>query len=144
MELIISEVQKRNVLWNKLNTKYRDRLVSEKKWEAVARIVNINNTTTPRITEGNISDENEMSDLSDLEEDNSFCGIFNDTQDILSPENPVPVPELSFIIQNISNLSHDDILTSISNDSDTFLRKPSAIKKKEKTSFESELIKLEN
>lgn len=42
MELIISEVQKRNVLWNKFNTKYRDRLVSEKEWEAVARIANMN------------------------------------------------------------------------------------------------------
>jgi hypothetical protein len=30
MELIISEVQKRNILWNKLNKNYRDRLVSGK------------------------------------------------------------------------------------------------------------------
>jgi hypothetical protein len=42
MELLISEVQKRNVIWNKFNKKYRDRLVSEKEWEAVARTVHMN------------------------------------------------------------------------------------------------------
>lgn len=88
-----------------------------------------------------------MSDLSDSEEVNSFSGSFNDTEDIPNSENPVSVPELSSNIQSTSNLSHDNISTSISNDSDTSFRKPFAIKRKkkqEKTSFESELLKLEN
>jgi len=59
---------------------------------------------------------------------NSFSGSLNNTKDIPSPENPVSVPELSFTIQSNSNLSHDNISTSISNDSDTSFRKPSAIK----------------
>lgn len=36
MELLISEVQKRPVLWNKFHKKYRDRIHSEKEWNAVA------------------------------------------------------------------------------------------------------------
>jgi hypothetical protein len=36
MELLISEVQKRSVLWNKWHKKYRDRIVSDKEWNAVA------------------------------------------------------------------------------------------------------------
>jgi len=42
MELLISEIHKRNVLWNKFHKKYRDRLASEKEWEAVARTVHMN------------------------------------------------------------------------------------------------------
>lgn len=71
-------------------------------------------TTTPRTTEGNVSDENEMSDLIDSEEVISFSGSFNDTEDI----------------QSTSNLLHDNISTSISNYLDTSFKKPSAIKRK--------------
>lgn len=102
------------------------------KWVYYHLLHFLKDTTTPRTTEGNVSDENEMSDLSDLGEVNSFSGSFNDTEDIPSPENPVSVPESSFTIQSTSNLSHDNISTSISNDSDTSFRKPSAIKRKKK------------
>ncbi|KAL4121420.1 hypothetical protein QTP88_013937 [Uroleucon formosanum] len=37
MELLISEIQKRNVLWNKWNKKYRDRLISDREWDEVAK-----------------------------------------------------------------------------------------------------------
>lgn len=121
------------------------------KWVYYHLLHFLKDTTTPRTSEGNVSDENEMQlhmyDLSDSEEVNSFSSSFIDTEDIPSPENPVSVPELSFTIQSTSNLSHDNISTSISNDSDTSFRKPCAIKRKkkqEKTSFESELLKLEN
>lgn len=59
-------------------------------------------TTTPRTTEGNVFDENEMFDLSDLGEVNSFSGSFNDTEDISNLENPVSVQESSFTIQSTS------------------------------------------
>lgn len=36
MELLISEVQKRPILWNKFHKKYRDRIHNEKEWNAVA------------------------------------------------------------------------------------------------------------
>lgn len=36
MELLISEVQKRPVFWNKFHAKYRDRIHNEKEWNAVA------------------------------------------------------------------------------------------------------------
>lgn len=39
MKFSISEVQKMSVLWYKFNRKYKDRLVSEKEWEVVARII---------------------------------------------------------------------------------------------------------
>lgn len=93
------------------------------KWVYYHLLHFLKDTTTPRTTEGNVSDENETSDLSDSGEVNSFSGNFNDTEDIPSPENPVSVPEY---------LSHDNISTSISNDSDTSFRKSSAIKRKKK------------
>lgn len=102
------------------------------KWAYFHLLHFLKDTTTPRSTEGNVSDENEISDLSDTEEINSFSGSFNDTEDITSPENPVSVPELSFTIQNTSNMSHDNITASISNDSDNSFRKPSALKRKKK------------
>jgi len=37
MELLISEIQKRNVLWNKWNKKYRDRLISDREWDEVVK-----------------------------------------------------------------------------------------------------------
>jgi hypothetical protein len=40
-ELLISEVQKRSALWNKLNNKYRDRLFCDKKWNIVAKKTNL-------------------------------------------------------------------------------------------------------
>ena len=102
------------------------------KWVYYHLLHFLKDTTTPRTTDENVSDENEMSDLSDSGEVNSFSGSFNDTEDIPSSENPVSVPELSFAIQSTSNLSQDNILTSISNVSDTSFRKPSAIKRKKK------------
>lgn len=37
MELLISEVQKRSVLWDKWNKKYRDRMVCDREWDAIAK-----------------------------------------------------------------------------------------------------------
>lgn len=37
MELLISEVQKRKVLWNKWDEKYRDRIIADKEWDEVAK-----------------------------------------------------------------------------------------------------------
>lgn len=107
----------------------------------------LKDTTTPRTTEGNVSDENEtqlqMSDHSDSEEVNSVSGSFIDIEDIVSPGNPVPTTQSEcFTIPNSSNLSH----TSISNDLDASFTKTSSIRKKKKQenkSFESELLKLE-
>lgn len=39
IELLISEVQKKSVLWNKFDKKYRDRITSDKEWNAVAKIL---------------------------------------------------------------------------------------------------------
>uniref|UniRef100_T1IC66 MADF domain-containing protein n=1 Tax=Rhodnius prolixus TaxID=13249 RepID=T1IC66_RHOPR len=36
MDVFISEIQKRNVLWNKLNPLYNHRLAVDKEWESVA------------------------------------------------------------------------------------------------------------
>uniref|UniRef100_A0A2S2PZ84 BESS domain-containing protein n=2 Tax=Sipha flava TaxID=143950 RepID=A0A2S2PZ84_9HEMI len=87
-----------------------------------------------------------MSDLSDSEEVNSFSSSFIYIEGIQSPENPVSVTQSEcFTIPSTSNLSHVNISTSISNDSDTS-SKTSSIKRKKKQenkSFESELLKLE-
>lgn len=40
-ELLISEVQKRRVLWNKFDKKYKDRIVSDKEWNIVAKKTNL-------------------------------------------------------------------------------------------------------
>lgn len=120
------------------------------KWVYYHLLHFLKDTTTPRTTEGNVSDENEtqlqMSDLSDSEEVNSFSSSFIDIEDIQSPENPVSVTQSEcFTIPSTSNLSHVNISTSISNDSDNS-SKTSSIKRKKKQenkSFESELLKLE-
>lgn len=41
MELLISEVQKKSVLWNKFDKKYRDRIIADKEWNIVAKITNM-------------------------------------------------------------------------------------------------------
>jgi hypothetical protein len=40
-ELLISEVQKRIALWNKLDNKYRDRLFCDKEWSVVPKKTNL-------------------------------------------------------------------------------------------------------
>jgi len=40
-ELLISEVQKHNVLWNKKHKKYKDRLVGAKAWAEVSKATGI-------------------------------------------------------------------------------------------------------
>jgi len=40
-ELLISEVQKRSVLWNKFDKKYKDRLVCDKEWTILAKKMNL-------------------------------------------------------------------------------------------------------
>lgn len=40
-ELLISEVQKRSVLWNKFDKKYKDRLVCDKEWSTLAKKLNM-------------------------------------------------------------------------------------------------------
>lgn len=40
-ELLISEVQKRSVLWNKFDMKYKDRAVSDKEWSILAKKINL-------------------------------------------------------------------------------------------------------
>lgn len=120
------------------------------KWVYYHLLHFLKDTTTPRTTEGNVSDENEtqlqMSDLSDSEEINSFSSSFIDIEDIQSPENPVSFTQSEcFTMPSTSNLSHVNISRSISNDSDTS-SKTSSIKRKKKQenkSFESELLKLE-
>lgn len=39
IELLILEVQKKSVLWNKFGKKYRDRIASDKEWNVVAKIL---------------------------------------------------------------------------------------------------------
>lgn len=41
MELLISEVQKKSVLWNKFDKKYRDRIIVDKEWNIVAKRTNM-------------------------------------------------------------------------------------------------------
>lgn len=40
-ELLISEVQKKTVLWNKFDRKYRDRIIADKEWNIVAKRTNM-------------------------------------------------------------------------------------------------------
>lgn len=106
------------------------------KWVYYHLLHFLKDTTTPRTTEGNVSDENEtqlqMSDFSDSEEVNSFSSSFIDIEDNQSPENLVSVTQSEcFTIPSTSNLSHVNISTSISNDSDTS-SKTSSIKRKKK------------
>lgn len=108
------------------------------KWVYYHLLHFLKDTTTPRTTEGNVSKENEtqlqMSDLSDSEEVNSFSSSFIDIEDnIQSPENPVSVTQSEcFTIPSTSNLSHVNISTSISNDSDTSSKTSSIKRKKSK------------
>lgn len=44
MELLISEVQKRIVLWNKWDKKYRDRIIADKEWDEVAKMTKMKST----------------------------------------------------------------------------------------------------
>jgi hypothetical protein len=37
MELLISEIQKHSVLWNKWDNEYRDRYTTEKSWNDIAK-----------------------------------------------------------------------------------------------------------
>lgn len=37
MEVLISEIEKRDVLWNKRNPRYKDRHVVHKEWNVVAK-----------------------------------------------------------------------------------------------------------
>ncbi|KAL4141964.1 hypothetical protein QTP88_004500 [Uroleucon formosanum] len=104
------------------------------KWVYYHLLHFLKDTTTPRTTEGNVSDENEtqlqMSDLSDSEEVNSFSSSFIDIEDIQSPENPVSVTQSEcFTIPSTSNLSHIPLLR--------------LLQSKENKSFESKLLKLE-
>jgi len=41
MELLISEVQKKSVLWNKYDKKYKDRFIADKEWNIVAKRTNM-------------------------------------------------------------------------------------------------------
>jgi len=40
-EMLISEIQKHTVLWNKKNKKYRDRLITGKAWTEVSKVTGI-------------------------------------------------------------------------------------------------------
>lgn len=40
-ELLISEIQKHNVLWNKSHKKYKDRLIGAKAWAEVSKVTGI-------------------------------------------------------------------------------------------------------
>lgn len=39
MDLLISEVQKRSVLWNKWDPKFKDRVAVDRGWESVSKEV---------------------------------------------------------------------------------------------------------
>lgn len=39
-ELLISEVQKRSMLWNKFDKKYKDRVACDKEWSILAKKIN--------------------------------------------------------------------------------------------------------
>lgn len=41
MDLLISEVPRRAVLWNKWDSKFKDRVVVDREWESVAKEVGI-------------------------------------------------------------------------------------------------------
>jgi len=41
MELLISEVQKRPELWDKRKPKYKDRVVTNRQWDSVAKELEI-------------------------------------------------------------------------------------------------------
>lgn len=110
----------------------------------------LKDTATPRITDGNISDESDIqqrnSDVSDSEEINSFVDNSNDVQ---SPENSVFVSESNqpFIIPSVSNILHPTTPANISNDSDTSaastISSAKRKKKPENKNFENEILKLE-
>lgn len=109
----------------------------------------LNDTTTPRTTDGNIFEDSEVqqqsSELSDLEEVNSFMSDLNDIEDVQSSENSISVSQ-SVTIPCIPNLVHSNSSTNISNNSDTFVKKITSKKKKriqENQNFENKLLKLE-
>lgn len=41
IELIVSEIQKKCVLWTKFDTRYRDRIIADKEWNIVAKRTNM-------------------------------------------------------------------------------------------------------
>lgn len=46
MDLLISEVQRRAVLWNKWDPKFKDRVVVDRKWDSVAKKLGISSKFT--------------------------------------------------------------------------------------------------
>lgn len=40
-KLLISEVQKRSMLWNNFDKKYKDRIVCDKEWIILAKKINL-------------------------------------------------------------------------------------------------------
>ncbi|KAL4149658.1 hypothetical protein QTP88_003550 [Uroleucon formosanum] len=122
MELLISEVQKRPVLWNKSHKKYRDRIHNEKEWNAVAIKTKMNKKNSEAL-------ENNRNDY------------FDDSQEYTSS----PIDVINF--ENVSSISQsgNSNCTNAISERTSNSENVRSIKRKKNDSkaFEDELLKIE-
>ncbi|XP_022162527.1 uncharacterized protein LOC111028264 [Myzus persicae] len=210
MELLISEIQKRNVLWNKWNKKYRDRLISDREWDEVAKntkmdkeeakkkwrnlrdtflrekkkvkkcrsgdpqeraeiytgkwsyynlLLFLKDTTTPRVSDGNITDEEVTENYEDnhiidqINNDDSYItdtGVSNPyTIDIVN--NYVSTPEIETEISQSTQFIHthetstlSTPVTNQSSDSEHLLSRKRKKPKVDDDKYLENLLKIES